>query len=84
MLFSLRNAGAIYQRVMNVLFQNQIGKTMEVYVDNMLVKSLKASNYVADLNEAFTILRKNGMSFNPLNVLLGSKEVNSWVSWLPK
>ena len=65
MPFGLRNAGATYQRVMNALFKEQIGKNMEVYVDDMLVKSLKASNHVADLNEAFAVLRQNGMSLNP-------------------
>lgn len=40
MPFSLRNARAIYQRVMNTLFKDHIGKSMEVYVDDMLVKSV--------------------------------------------
>ena len=63
--FNLRNVLATYQRVMNTLFQNQIGKIIEVYIDDMLVKSLKAFNHVADLNEVFSILKQNGMLFNP-------------------
>jgi hypothetical protein len=39
MPFSLKNAGATYQRLMNRMFHNQIGKNVEVYIDNMLVKS---------------------------------------------
>ncbi|XP_077247219.1 uncharacterized protein LOC143886934 [Tasmannia lanceolata] len=39
MPFGLKNAGATYQRLVNKLFQNQIGHNMEVYVDDMLVKS---------------------------------------------
>lgn len=58
---------------MNTLFQNQIVKTMEVYVNDMLVKSLKASKHVADLNEAFSILRQNGMSLNPTKCAFGVK-----------
>ena len=73
MPFGLRNAGATYQRVMNALFHKQIDKTMKVYVDNMLVKSLRASNHVADLNEAFFILRHNGMSLNPVKCAFGVK-----------
>ena len=57
MPFGLRNARATYQRVMSNLFKEKIGKNMEVYIDDMLVKSLKASHHVADLNEAFSIVR---------------------------
>jgi hypothetical protein len=39
MPFSLKNAGATYQRLVNKMFQAQIGRNMEVYVDDMLVKS---------------------------------------------
>ena len=46
---------------------------MEVYVDDILVKSLKASNHVAYLNEAFAILQQNGMSLNPAKCAFGVK-----------
>ncbi|KAL5563317.1 hypothetical protein UlMin_033064 [Ulmus minor] len=46
MPFSLKNAGATYQRLVNKMFKNQIGKTMEVYVDDMLVKSLKTEEHI--------------------------------------
>ena len=39
MPFGLKNAGATYQRLVNKRFQNQIGRSMEVYVDDMIVKS---------------------------------------------
>ena len=39
MPFGLKNAGAIYQRLVNKIFADKIGQTMEVYVDDMLVKS---------------------------------------------
>jgi len=39
MPFGLKNAGATYQRLVNAMFKEQIGRTMEVYVDDMLVKS---------------------------------------------
>ena len=42
MPFGLKNAGATYQRLVNLMFQKQIGNNMEVYVDDMLVKSKKA------------------------------------------
>lgn len=74
MSFGLRNTGTTYQRIMNTLFQNQISKTIEVYVDDMLVKSLKGPNYVADFNGAFSILRQNGMSLNPTKCAFWVKE----------
>ncbi|KAL5544666.1 hypothetical protein UlMin_008450 [Ulmus minor] len=46
MPFGLKNAGATYQRLVNKMFKNQIGKTMEVYVDDMLVKSLKTEEHI--------------------------------------
>ena len=53
MPFGLKNAGAIYQRFVDRMFQKQIGASMEVYIDDMLVKSVKAELHVAHLAEAF-------------------------------
>ena len=44
---------------------------MEVYVDDMLLKSEHASTHVADLTECFAVLRKNGMSLNPAKCAFG-------------
>ena len=49
MLFSLKNAGATYQQLVNRVFANLIGKTIEVYVDDMLVKSLRKEDHVTNL-----------------------------------
>ena len=57
MPFKLKNAGATYQRLMNKMFSKQIGKNMEVYVDDMLVKSKKELAHLDDLNETFATLR---------------------------
>ena len=57
MPFSLKNAGATYQRLVNKIFQGQIGRNMEVYVDNMLVKSTESRNHAHDLHEAFEMLK---------------------------
>ena len=46
MSFGLKNAGATYQRLVNKMFKDQISKTMEVYVDGMLVKSLKMEEHI--------------------------------------
>ena len=49
MLFGLKNASATYQRLMNKMFAHQIGKNIQVYVDDMLVKSLHENNHLDDL-----------------------------------
>ena len=71
MPFGLKNAGETYQRLVNAMLKPQIGKTMEVYVDNMLVKSKKAVDHMDHLAEMFAILRKYGMKLNPLKCSFG-------------
>ncbi|XP_052193787.1 uncharacterized protein LOC127802133 [Diospyros lotus] len=56
MPFGLKNAGATNQRLVNMMFEALIGKTMEVYVDNMLVKSERVADHVFDLGEMFKVL----------------------------
>ena len=64
MPFGLKNAGATYQRLVNKIFQDQIGRNMEVYVDDMLVKSIEAEEHIKDLQEAFGTLKKHRMKLN--------------------
>jgi hypothetical protein len=71
MPFGLKNAGATYQRLVNKMFEAQIGRNMEVYVDDMLVKSLTSCDHVADLAEAFDTLRKYHMKLNPQKCAFG-------------
>ena len=65
MSFGLKNAGATYQRLVNRMFQKQIGATMEVYIDDMLVKSTTDELHIAHLSEVFQILRSYNMKLNP-------------------
>ena len=71
MPFRLKNAGAAYQRLVNGMFRDLISKSMEVYVDDMLVKSKEAEGHVRDLEECFAILRKYNMKLNPLKCSFG-------------
>ena len=71
MPFGLKNAGATYQRLVNRMFQKQIGTTMEVYIDDMLVKSTTAELHIAHLSEAFKILRNYNMKLNPAKCAFG-------------
>ncbi|KAL5575294.1 hypothetical protein UlMin_016993 [Ulmus minor] len=71
MPFGLKNAGATYQRLVNKMFKQQIGRTMEVYVDDMLVKSLKADKHIDNLRESFEVLREYKMKLNPAKCAFG-------------
>ncbi|KAM0957205.1 hypothetical protein FF1_025377 [Malus domestica] len=64
MSFGLKNAGATYQRLVNLMFVEQIGKSMEVYVDDMLVKSKHVDQYITNLSETFTIRKRYRMRLN--------------------
>jgi hypothetical protein len=65
MSFSLRNAGATYQRCMQHVFGDHIGRTVEAYVDDIVIKTRKAEDLVNDLRVAFDCLRANGVKLNP-------------------
>ncbi|KAL0428137.1 UNVERIFIED_CONTAM: hypothetical protein Slati_2988500 [Sesamum latifolium] len=64
MPFRLKNAGATYQRLVDKIFRPQLGRNMEVCMDDMLVKSKEAHHYVEDLNETFTVLKKYRLKLN--------------------
>ena len=63
--FGLKNAGATYQRHGNRMFSKKLGKTMEVYIDDMLVKSLKERDHITHLQECFERLNLHNMKLNP-------------------
>jgi hypothetical protein len=65
MPFGLRNAGATYQRCMNHVFGEHIGRMVEAYVDDIVVKTRKASDLLSDLEVTFRCLRANGVKLNP-------------------
>ena len=71
MPFGLKNARATYQWLVNKMFQGQIGRNMEVYMDDMLVKSTKSGNHARDLHEAFKTMKKYGMRLNPAKCAFG-------------
>ena len=64
MPFRLKNAGATYQRLMNRMFAPQIGRNVQVYVDDMPVKSQREEDHLEDLKETFDILRSYNMKLN--------------------
>ena len=61
----MKNAEATHQRLVNKMFQKHIGASMDVYIDDMLVKSVKAELHVAHLAESFQILKDYNMKQRP-------------------
>ena len=64
MPFGLKNAGSTYQRMMTKMFELQLGKNIEVYINDMVVKSKLVSEHVGDLTSIFGILREHKLRLN--------------------
>ena len=57
MSFGLKNVGATYQRMITRIFKEKIGNIVEIYIDDMVVKSKANQRHVGDLIEIFEVLR---------------------------
>ena len=64
MPFGLKNVGSTYQRMMTRMFEIQMGKSIGVYIDDMVVKSNLVADHVKDLDDVFEILRKYRLRLN--------------------
>ena len=64
MPFGLKNAGSTYQRMMTKMFEAQMGKNIEVYIDDIVVKSKIVSEHVGDLTNIFKILKGHKLRLN--------------------
>nr|GEV27058.1 reverse transcriptase domain-containing protein [Tanacetum cinerariifolium] len=74
MPFGLKNAGATYQRLMDKAFESQVGWNIEVYVDDLVVKSYTEAEMMRDIEETFRTLRKVNMKLNPKKCSFGLAE----------
>ncbi|GJY27943.1 reverse transcriptase domain-containing protein [Tanacetum coccineum] len=74
MPFGLRNVGATYQRLVDKAFHKLIGKNLEVYVDDLVIKSLTEDEIVRDIEETFKTLREINMKLNPKKCTFGAEE----------
>ena len=75
MPFGLKNTGSTYQRMMTKVFEPQLGKNIEIYIDDLVVKSKLESEHVNDLGNIFKILRRHKLRFNASKCSFG---VESW------
>ncbi|CAL9029903.1 unnamed protein product, partial [Prunus brigantina] len=71
MPFGLKNAGATYQRAMNLIFHDLIGRTVEVYIDDVVVKSPSKADHPGHLRQAFARMRSHGLKMNPKKCAFG-------------
>ena len=71
MPFGLKNAGATYQILMNKMFTHQIGRNVQVYVNDMLVKSIREDDHLNDLQETLDTLWSYNMKLNPSKCVFG-------------
>jgi hypothetical protein len=71
MTFGLKNAGATYQRAMNYIFHELIGKVVEIYIDDVVIKSLSYDTHLEDVKRTFECTRKHGLKMNPNKCVFG-------------
>ena len=71
MPFGLKNARVTYQRLVNKMFSKQVGRNIEVYVDDMLIKSKQELAHLDDLKETFATLKQYQMKLNPSKCAFG-------------
>jgi len=66
MTFGLKNAGATYQRAMNLIFHDLLGAILEVYIDDIVIKLAGLDHHLADLRLALERMRRYDLKMNPL------------------
>jgi hypothetical protein len=83
MPFGLQNAGATNQQCMQDVFKDHMGRTVEAYVDVIVVKTKKSNNLVNNLHTAFNCLWANGVKLNPENASSGCRVACCWDTLFP-
>jgi hypothetical protein len=71
MTFGLKNVGATYQRAMNYIFHELIGKIVEIYIDDVVIKSLDHESHLDDVRKTLECTRKHGLKMNPNKCAFG-------------
>ena len=69
--FGLKNTGSTYQRIVTKMFEPQLGKSIEVYIDDIVVKSKIVSKHMANIGNIFEILRKHKLRLNAFKCSFG-------------
>jgi hypothetical protein len=69
--FWFKNVGATYQRAMNLIFHDLLGIILEIYIDDVVIKSDSIDNHLADLRLALERMCRYGLKMNPLKCVFG-------------
>jgi hypothetical protein len=85
MTFGLKNVGATYQKAIQKCLASQIGKNVEAYVDDVVVKTTKEDQLIVDLTETFANLRESQWKLNQTKCVFGAL----WIApglhgWTPR
>jgi hypothetical protein len=71
MTFGLKNAGATYQRAMNYIFHDLIGKLVEIYIVEVMVKSASVEGHLGDVWQVLERTRRFRLKMNPKKCAIG-------------
>jgi hypothetical protein len=77
MTFDFKNAGATYERAMNLIFHDLLGIILGIYIDDVIVKSDSMNNHLADLRLALERMHRYGLKMNPLKCVFGLSAASS-------
>jgi hypothetical protein len=81
MPFGSKNAGATYQRMMQNCLGSQIGRNIQVYIDDVVITTRKEESLISDLAETFNNLNRYKLKLNPTKCSFGVSQDNFWGSW---
>ena len=81
MPFGLKNVGSTYQRMMTRIFEPQLGKNIEIYVDDMVVKSKVVTEHLEDLGGIFYVLRRHKLRLNLPSAPSVWDQASFWATW---
>jgi hypothetical protein len=71
MTFGLKNGGATYQRALNYIYHDLINKLVEIYIDDVVVKSTSMGGHLEDLCQVLELTRRFGLKMNPKKCTFG-------------
>jgi hypothetical protein len=77
----MKNGGATFQKCVRIVLKNHIGRNVEAYIDDIVMKSKRYGDLLVDLKEAFDNLRKYKMMLNPKNMCLMCHQENCLATW---
>jgi hypothetical protein len=81
MPFGLKNTGATYQRMMQNCLGSQIGRNIQVYIDDVVITTRNEESLISDLQETFNNLNRYKLKLNPAKCSFGISKGNFWDSW---